>query len=86
MKTMENSEKIQHATIDPGQLRKIREDNKIKLSQAARELGIERQRLFAYERGKDRVPADILLRMVLLYRTPIEDFSQKILPELSCAT
>ena len=66
-------------SFDYRTIRPLRAASGLTLSRAADSLGITRQRLFAYETGQDRIPADILLRMTVLYKCDANDFiSQKI--------
>lgn len=61
--------------ISPIRLREARGDKKG--SAVARQLGISRQRLYAYETGKDRPPGEIALRLCLLYGVEPDYFLEK---------
>lgn len=62
-------------TIIPEKLRIAR--GEMSQTEAAKLVGIYKQRLYAYETGKDNCPADVLARLCQLYGKPIEFFTTR---------
>ena len=68
---------VAEVVIDPKLIREAREEKRIAQSDAARMLGISRQRLYAYETGNDKLPGDILARICLLYGKSVANLTLK---------
>jgi len=63
---------LKHIQFDLKKLREARGD--LKLIDAARTVGISKQRLWNYENGLYDPPTDIFAKLCLLYQRPIEFF------------
>jgi transcriptional regulator with XRE-family HTH domain len=68
-------ENLQEITIDGSALAAAR--GEMSIAEAARRLGITRQRLWNWENDIKAIPADYLARVCLLYDKPIEFFTKK---------
>ena len=59
-------------------LRKLRERNtKLKPAEAARELGVSRQQLYYYEKGRTSPPDPLLIKLAQLYHVPPDEVLRK---------
>lgn len=65
---------LDNLRVDPAKLEQAREATGLKGSVVARKLGIQRQRLWSYEKGVSPIPSDLLLRIAALYQKPVEFF------------
>lgn len=70
-------EELLAVRILPQQLVEARKAAGLSMAEAARRLGIVRQRLNHYEKGHDRPYGDIVARMCRLYNCRIEDLSSE---------
>ena len=70
-------EEIASLTLDIPKLIKARERKGLRPIEAANGIGISRQRLYAFEKGKDRIPGHILIKMCALYEIAWQEIATK---------
>ncbi len=79
-------DELKDIAIDPVKLREARGERK--LTKVAATIGISKQRLWNYENGLYDPPSDVIARLSLLYKIPIERLttaSEKFLKKLYTA-